>query len=213
MHEPFTAAVAFVSVALIPFFLVFWTVLRMSEVHPMTELIDPHLNQLVSPRVRLFEPGKRELRDLLCIEVVSFPSGLPDFELWDAKDLDGYLEVGAQIAVYESPKPDEGITGYVMYFVAENQGAEILRLAVAPRFRRRGIATALLNWVRQRAIESNAEKITCDVFEDRLEMQLLLKSQGFVYQAKVNDDYPEVEGIDMYRFLLATDKMCDQGSA
>ena len=184
----------------------FWMVLRMSS-----RSSDDDLTRLIAPCVRLYAPdadmAQIEQDKLVRIDNLSFP---PD-RIADHPEFRDAIQIGCRIAVYESPRL--GITGFVTYFVAHRMRLEIVRFAVLPTQRRLGIGSALLHWCLEEAVKWEVDDITCDIFEDAVEAQLLLKSLGFRYVCKINDDYPLVENVDIYRFLLSTDMLCEKETA
>lgn len=124
----------------------------------------------------------------------------------EAEELLEDLSIGCHVAVYETASA--GIGGYIVFYVKPRTRLEIVRFAVQPSVRRRGIGDSLIRYAVKTAVETDCDKIVCDLPEDLMPAQLLLKSLGFRYERTLPDDVSDFKDVDMYRFLLTTDTLC-----
>ena len=73
------------------------------------------------------------------------------------------------------------------------QSAHLLLLAVAPKFRRRGIATALLKWLEKTALVAGVESILLEVREHNGSARNFYEKLGFRDAQLIHDYYSNSE--------------------
>lgn len=78
-----------------------------------------------------------------------------------------------------TPHEEQRVVGWILFSRRRRDAYKILRVAVAPDCRRRGVASAMVAHVAQRAVRSCRERIYADVPEDCLHAQLALRSLGW----------------------------------
>ena len=95
---------------------------------------------------------------------------------WSEKDLRSALELGRFVALgfFE----DDVLLGYVTYSLSTDT-ADIEGLAVKRKFRRKGIATKLLEDAEKIIASLNKEKIFLEVRESNITAKMLYEGQGF----------------------------------
>jgi [ribosomal protein S18]-alanine N-acetyltransferase len=131
-------------------------------------------------RIHPFE--KLDLPGIMRIERASFAR-----EAWPREF---FLDYFAAAALFLVAKVDGRIAGYSMA-TRTRHGAEIESLAVLPRYRNRGIATALLKQTIRKARRSGAPAISLMVRRNNQSAIRLYRNLGFVRVATVANYYPD----------------------
>lgn len=114
--------------------------------------------------------------------------------------LRAFMEKPAHTIV--AAEADGELAGFICYVIDADKGVVALDwLAVAPRFRRMGVAKALLDFVDRRRRQIIGTALTAQVAEDNLPAQMLLKKSGFtctrIYEC-------EQDGQVLYHFECGT---------
>lgn len=134
---------------------------------------------ILHPRIRAFEES--DLAGVLRIERACFGR--------DAWPREAFLEyAGAAPKLFLIARVDHGIAGYSIATFTRH-GAEIESVAVLPRFRKRGIASALLKRAIQSARRGGAPAISLMVRRKNAAAIRLYRSLGFVRVATVANYY------------------------
>ena len=96
---------------------------------------------------------------------------------WDEKSLEDSFEHDYNHLLME--KRDGRVVGYVIY--SDVQGdAELLRIAVDKRYRRKGIASSLMQSMLEELADAGAERVSLEVREHNISAVALYKKFGFV---------------------------------
>jgi len=83
---------------------------------------------------------------------------------------------------------DDRVVGYVVYLLKRNR-LMVIRMAVAPSHRRRGIGRAILNKLAGKLNAVGRSKITIEIPETDLGSQLFMRSCGFRAVQILGDKY------------------------
>lgn len=102
---------------------------------------------------------------------------------------------------------DKRITGYTIgAFVHENSGAAwIIRLAVLPEFRRKGIGKKLFGALISRLVYNGAKEIMLTVSPDNMPARLIYQEYGFHTVREIRDYFGKGEDRLIKRYLANTD--------
>jgi ribosomal-protein-alanine N-acetyltransferase len=135
---------------------------------------------ILHPRIRRFEES--DLAGVLRIERASFGRGA-----WPREIFLAYAQAAPKLFLIA--RVNGAMAGYsIATFTA--RGAEIESLAVLPRFRERGIATALLKRTIERARRAGAAAVSLMVRRKNAPAIRLYRSLGFVRIATIANYYP-----------------------
>lgn len=107
---------------------------------------------------------------------------------WSAEDIAGCLAAPGGYGVMATPATDRAAPGGFLLARAIAGEAEILTLAVAPRYRRRGVAAALLEAAAGVAETMHAGAMFLEVASDNAAALALYQQAGF-HQAGVRRRY------------------------
>lgn len=119
---------------------------------------------------------RRDVPEIIAIDRMSFTNPV------SAEDIAAQMRATSMIwlvAVH-----DDRIVGYIAYSLLKHQFA-VDRLAVAPAFRRRGVASALVRKITRKMNDGLRSKVHVQVSERDLEAQLFFRSAGFRYGATI----------------------------
>ena len=98
-------------------------------------------------------------------------------DAWSEKSLEDTFEYDYNHLLLE--KRDGSVVGYVIY--SDVQGdAELLRIAVDKSYRRRGVASVLMQNMLDELTESGAERVSLEVRAHNISAVSLYKKFGFV---------------------------------
>lgn len=106
-----------------------------------------------------------------------------------------------KVAVY-----DDQIAGFVIYELHKNR-LHVLNIAVHPEFRRRGVATELINNLIGKLSAQRRSRITLEVRETNLDAQLFFSSLGFRAVSVLQDFYDDTTE-DAYSFVFRHGANC-----
>ncbi len=113
----------------------------------------------------------RDLPQVLAIE-----TGTP--QPWSEAQLRAFLRERNCISMVA--ETGEALTGYYMFELHKNS-VRVLRLVVHPDWRRRGVGTYMLERMKTRQLSyQRRTRLACLVPEQLLDMQLFLRTRGFV---------------------------------
>lgn len=141
---------------------------------------------------------RRDVAAVLDIETASFAAP------WNEDEL--LLRLRKKSVIGRVAVIDNCTVGYVLYELRRGV-LDILRLAVAPEFRRRGVGSRIIEAVKDRAPIVNRSSVTFAVRESNLTAQLFLRHCGFLAHCTM-DEYFE-DGEDAYLFKCEL-PMCEQ---
>jgi ribosomal-protein-alanine N-acetyltransferase len=96
------------------------------------------------------------------------------------------------------------VLGFMLYKVHDNR-VVIIRLAVHPDYRRRGLGRWMLDRLHCRRYTQRRERLTCAVPDDNLPAHLWLRSCGFQAVGTCRRPDPECS---IYRFEFRIPKLC-----
>lgn len=100
------------------------------------------------------------------------------FRAWDEKS---FYEMLSSPSTYGLKLEDKkAVVGYILWREVKDE-AEILTLIIAPKYRRKGYATLLLQTVMKNLIKEKLSKLFIEVAKDNLEAQLLYRNLGFTF--------------------------------
>lgn len=119
-------------------------------------------------QIRLFR--EEDLSRAVEIEKLSFPSP------WSEKLLREELE--RDLARFFAAVWDGELAGYILWWAAPEE-AHLINLAVHPKFRRKGVARALLRHLEKTAAAEGARRVTLEVRENNAAAIHLYESEGF----------------------------------
>lgn len=114
---------------------------------------------------------RRDMPEVLNIESRSF-----DYP-WTEQDFLNCLRQRnciAHVAEYE-----DQILGFVVYKLSKSK-ITILNLATHPEFRRRGVASRIIQKMKNKLCQQRRRNLDLHVSDDNLSMQLFLKQMGFL---------------------------------
>lgn len=122
---------------------------------------------------------------------------------WTAGDLDDFLgspRGTAHVAEVPDPSAECGwrLAG-MMLSVPGRKEIALEMLAVAPRYRRLGVASALVERLKMTLSRERRNRVVCDVREGNLGLQLFLKRQGFL-AVRLKRGFFQDTGEDAVRF-------------
>ncbi len=109
--------------------------------------------------------------------------------------------VGAQNCVGMVAQYDSGVCGFAVYEISR-RGYSILKLAVEPGCRRRGVGRRLIAAIARRLSAPQRRQITFDVGESELAAQLFLRAAGFRAEAILRGYFDRPRREDAYRMVL-----------
>lgn len=115
---------------------------------------------------------------------------------WSESQIANLPEYAYYIAAFEA----ETLCGVASMYVVAGEG-QIMNLAVAPKFRRRGVANGLMNELDLIAKSKNCEIITLEVAEDNFSAISLYKKCGFYAVGCRNGFYNGKDAIIMEKKL------------
>lgn len=138
-----------------------------------------------------------DLDACVAIELESFKTP------WTKQEFRSQLsEMSCVGMVYEV---DHEIAGYVVYRLTR-RNIEIINLAVAPKYRRTAIATAIIKRLKHKLSHDGKRTVTAIVSDANLAAQLLFRSSGLIATNTIRGWYDD--GQDAIRFeysLLVTE--------
>jgi ribosomal-protein-alanine N-acetyltransferase len=137
-----------------------------------------------------------DLAAVLAIEAAGFDRP------WGAADLARALR-GARVAALAAEAAGE-VAGYVLYAV-RGQTVDVLRLAVAPAHRRRGVGRQLLDRLEARLAPSGPLRLVAEVHERWLDAQSFLRACGCRAVAVRRAADPDT-GDDLYVFTRVANR-------
>ena len=97
-------------------------------------------------------------------------------DAWSEKSLEDTFEYDYNHLLVE--KGDGKVVGYIIYSDVQGE-AELLRIAVDKRYRKRGIAQSLMQDMLDELVESGSEKVMLEVRAHNVAAVKLYKSFGF----------------------------------
>lgn len=162
----------------------------MSKVVPdLRTEVQPHLRWMI----------KRDLPEVVNIERDSYPSPWLEADFLHELARRDCIGLVAELGDY--------IIGYAVYEFRKHRYV-LTNVAVHPDYRRRGVATALINRLKAKMSTTQKPKISVDLRESNLAAQLLFKSAGFS-AIKIIRGYYEDTDEDAYymEFNLCPPKM------
>ncbi len=131
-----------------------------------------------------------DLKDILRIEKLSF-----DTCAWNE---DEFLRCYRTISnIGMSAKCDGLIVGFMIYELESPHKINLLKFAVDPVWRGRGVGRSMLAMLHRKLSQHRRDTITLDVRESNLPAQLFFRSQGFRAAAILPGFY--TDGADAYR--------------
>lgn len=117
---------------------------------------------------------------------------------WSEEDVDAITS--SRRAIGMVAQHPSGLCGFAVYEIA-HRGLVILKLAVEPAHRRRGVGRRLFGAIARRLVPPRRSRLTFDAAESELSAQLFLHAMGFRAEAILRDyfDLPRCE--DAYRMV------------
>ncbi len=128
---------------------------------------------------------RRDLPEVIDIEFSSYE------EAWSEEDFLKHLRERNCIAMVAETEfhGDEGkIVGFMLYLL-EKDKLPILRFAVLPRYRRKGIGTQMLDKLKNKLSSHRRTRITIDVPDNELRAHLFLKNNEFQGSILSDEEY------------------------
>lgn len=92
---------------------------------------------------------------------------------------------------------EEAVAGYMIYELHPNR-IQVLTLAVAPKHRRSGVGTAMVEMLKSCLAYQRRNRISLIVQESNLPAQLFFRSLGFKVKAIYKDQYDHGRNEDAY---------------
>lgn len=133
---------------------------------------------------------RRDLDEVLHIERNSFPNP------WTNEDFVHHLrqrdEIG-MVAEYE-----DAVIGFMVYQLGKTK-LHVFDFAVDPIYRRHGIGSQLIDTLIRKLSRQRRQRVTFDVRDSNLPMQLFLRSQGFKAVNVIRGQFEDSDD-DAYRF-------------
>lgn len=136
---------------------------------------------------------ERDFAEAAAIERCSSPRA------WSPDDFAAL--VGARNCVGMVAQHDSGVCGFAIYEISR-RGYSILKLAVEPGCRRRGVGRRLLAAIARRLSAPQRRQIAIDVAESELAAQLFLRAAGFRAEAILHGYFDRPPREDAYRMVL-----------
>lgn len=157
----------------------------------------------VDTRVRLRAAGLIEADVLALLHAACFEDAWSPQSM---REVLGSPAVSAWIALADGPDGEEPAGLAVARLAADE--SELLSIAVAPPYRRHGVASRLIDEVIRHAAAAGARRLFLEVAEDNLGAQALYARFGFVTVGRRPGYYqlpsrPPVAALTMRRFLAA----------
>lgn len=116
------------------------------------------------------------------------------------------------LAYYLVARVGERVAGYGGIWVIINE-AHLTTLAVERAFRRRGVATAMLQALIDKAVGKGARRITLEVRPSNLAARSLYKKFGFTARGVRKNYYIDEDGLIMYKSLASRSREPDDEPA
>lgn len=180
-----------------------------SDAVPATFILPPAgpAAELARPRLPLHIRWmiRRDLYEVLDIETSSF-----EFP-WSEKD---FLQIMrgrncvARVVDSRETETLNQVAGYMVYELHKHH-IELVNMAVAPNFRRRGVGTAMLAELRKKLTPMRRRKLQVDVRESNLNCQLWLRANGMRAVSVLRKHFDETDE-SAYRFVAYSnqDELC-----
>ena len=144
------------------------------------------------------EPGRAgDARDLARIHAQGFYRG------WSAGEFDSFLAEPAT-PVYIACDARRRIAGFALIRIAADE-AELLTIAVDPKFRGKRIGQALMRAAFEDLQLTPARKMFLEVAEDNVAAIRLYKGEGFVTTATRKGYYPRPDGSQATALVMMRD--------
>lgn len=144
------------------------------------------------------EPGQMgDARELARIHATGFFRGWPEAEFAD------FLG-DASTPVYVACDPKRRMAGFALVRIAADE-AELLTIAVDPKWRGKRVGAALLRAVFDDLLMSPARRMFLEVSEDNQAAIRLYKSQGFATISQRKGYYPKPDGSAATALVMSRD--------
>jgi len=140
----------------------------------------PQQSQKISVHIRWMI--RRDMPEVLDIENRSF-----EFP-WSEEDFIRCLRQRNCIGMVA--EYDERVVGFMIYELHKNR-LHILNFAVRPEFRRRGVATAMVNKLIGKLSQQRRNRILLEIRETNLDAQLFFRDSGFRAISVLRDFYDD----------------------
>jgi len=140
----------------------------------------PQQSQKISVHIRWMI--RRDMPEVLDIENSSF-----EFP-WSEEDFIRCLRQRNCIGMVA--EYDERVVGFMIYELHKNR-LHILNFAVRPEFRRRGVATAMVNKLIGKLSQQRRNRILLEIRETNLDAQLFFRDSGFRAISVLRDFYDD----------------------
>lgn len=137
---------------------------------------------------------RRDMTSMLAIESESFD------DPWNEDNFIAQLRQRNSIALVAETK-DDRVVGYVIYELMKNR-IDIVNLAAGSEFRRAGVATRLVDALKQKLSPERRVRLSLEIRESNLVGQLFFKSCGFLANRIVKDHWDTGEDgyVMQYRY-------------
>lgn len=132
-----------------------------------------------------------DLEELAALEAVAFTHG------WSTKALAGELRREEGVFLLARAEGSSTLAGYACWSRIEDE-AELLRVAVAPRFRRRGVARRLLTEGLRLLTAAGGRSCYLEVRPDNHGAASLYRSLGFRREGRRRRYYRDGSAADVY---------------
>lgn len=122
---------------------------------------------------------------------------------WPREDFAAYI-AGRDTPVYVACDAKRKIAGFAMIRIAADE-AELITIAVDPRWRKKGVGVALLRAVFSDLLMSPATKLFLEVAEDNVAATRLYRKLGFEKISERTGYYPRDNGLPATAIVMSRD--------